>query len=223
MPRGPATHVDDPAGVGERLKAARLAAGLSQRQLAFTGCGPAYISRIEAGLRVPSLQVIHEFARRLGVAPEYISHGQAPDDDPETPLLQAGVALRLGAVDEASNAFEALADKPGPHQARALAGLGQIAFRAGRIHEAVRRLEQSLALHERRLLRDPAAVDTLARAYAATGALERAVAVLEEAVEQARNASATVEVLRFGVLLAHALIDLNQFPRAQALDRKSVV
>jgi tetratricopeptide (TPR) repeat protein len=217
MPRGPATHVDDPAGVGERLKAARLAAGLSQRQLAFTGCGPAYISRIEAGLRVPSLQVIHEFARRLGVAPEYISHGQTPDDDPETPLLQAEVALRLGVTDEASSVFEALAEKPGPHQARALAGLGQIAFRAGRMHESVRRLEQSVALDERRLLRDPAAVDTLARAYAATGALERAVAVLEEAHEQARDASATVEVLRFGVLLAYALIDLNQFPAARAL------
>jgi tetratricopeptide (TPR) repeat protein len=217
MPRGPATHVDDPTKVGERLKAARLAAGLSQRQLAFMGCGPAYISRIEAGLRVPSLQVIHEFARRLGVAPEYISHGQAAEHDPETPLLQAEVALRLGSVDEAASVFEALANQPGPHQARALAGLGQIAFRAGRMHEAVRRLEQAIALDEHRLLRDPAAVDSLARAYAATGVLERAVAILEQAVEQARSASATVEVLRFGVLLAHARIDLNQFALAQTL------
>jgi tetratricopeptide (TPR) repeat protein len=215
MPRGPATHVDDPVRVGERLKGARLAAGLSQRQLAFAGCGPAYISRIEAGLRVPSLQVIHEFARRLGVSPEYISHGQQPDEDPETPLLQAEVALRLGSVVEAAQVFEALADKPGPHQARALAGLGQLAFRAGRVHEAIGQLEQALALDERRLMRDPAAVETLARAYAAEGVLERSVAILEEAVEQARTASATVELLRFGVLLANALIDLSQFDRAQ--------
>ena len=217
VPRRPATHVDDPAKVGERLKSARLAAGLSQRQLAFAGCGPAHISRIEAGLRVPSLQVIHEFARRLGVAPEYISHGQAPDDDPETPLLQAEVALRLGSAEEAASVFEALADKPGPYQVRALAGLGQIAYRAGRMHEAVRQLEQAVALDDRRLLRDPATVDTLARAHAATGALERSVAILDEACEQARGASATVELLRFGVLLANALIDLNQFDRAQPL------
>jgi tetratricopeptide (TPR) repeat protein len=215
MPRGPATHVDAPAKVGERLKAARLAAGLSQRQLAFHGCGPAYISRIEAGLRVPSLQVIHEFARRLGVPPEYISHGHTPEDDPETPLLQAEVALRFGAADEASAVFSNLAEKPGPYQARALAGLGQLAFRAGRVHEAIRQLEQAVALDDRRVMRDPAAAETLARAYAATGALERSVAVLEDALDQARAASATIEVLRFGVLLANALIDLNQFDRAR--------
>jgi tetratricopeptide (TPR) repeat protein len=215
MPKRPATHVDDPVKVGERLKAARLAAGLSQRQLAFTGCGPAYISRIEAGMRVPSLQVIHEFARRIGVTPEYISHGLAAEEDPETPLLQAEVALRLGAGDEAEPVFTELAGKPGPYQSRAEAGLGQLAFRAGRFAEAIRHLEHAVALDDRRLLRDPGAAETLARAYAATGALEQSVAILEDGVEQARDASATVEVLRFGVLLANALIDLGQFDRAR--------
>jgi len=217
VPKGRPTHVDDPVKAGERLRAARQAAGLSQRQLAFYGCGNAYISRIEAGLRVPSLQVIHEFARRLHVSPEYLATGEEPRDDAETPLLQAEVALRLGAVDEASRVFRTLADEPGPYQARALAGLGQLAFRSGRLEEAIRLLEQAIALDERRLLHDPAAAESLARAYAATGALERTEAILEEACEQARAANASVEVLRFGVLLANALIDRNQFDRAQAL------
>ena len=43
-PRTP--HYDDPVAVGQRLHAAREAAGISQRELAFPGCSAAYISRI---------------------------------------------------------------------------------------------------------------------------------------------------------------------------------
>ena len=56
------SHVDDAAAVGRRLKEARLAAGLSQRQLSFPGCSAAYISRLEAGDRVPSLQLLRALA-----------------------------------------------------------------------------------------------------------------------------------------------------------------
>ena len=76
MPRRPSNHVDDPIAVGERLRQAREAAGLTQRELSFEGCTAAYVSRIEAGARVPSLQILHEFAKRLGVTPEYLATGQ---------------------------------------------------------------------------------------------------------------------------------------------------
>jgi transcriptional regulator with XRE-family HTH domain len=66
---------DDPANVGSRLKAAREAAGLSQRQLAFPGCTSAYISRIEHGARVPSLQLICELARRVGLTENELAWG----------------------------------------------------------------------------------------------------------------------------------------------------
>ena len=65
MPRRKSTHVDDPHAVGRRLKEARARAGLSQRQLSFPGCSPAYISRIEAGDRIPSLQLLREMGRKL--------------------------------------------------------------------------------------------------------------------------------------------------------------
>jgi predicted transcriptional regulator len=54
VPRSLTTHIDSPKAVGRRLKEARDRSGLSQRQLAFPGCTAAYISRIEAGARVPS-------------------------------------------------------------------------------------------------------------------------------------------------------------------------
>src|SRR3954447_16759892 len=96
MPRRPSTHVDDPVAVGHRLRKAREAAGLTQRDLSFEGCTAAYVSRIEARARVPSLQILHEFARRLDVRPEYLATGSDKSDDPSSDLLEAEVALRLG-------------------------------------------------------------------------------------------------------------------------------
>lgn len=210
-------HVDDAGKVGERLRAARLAAGLSQRRLAFAGCTGAYISRIEAGERVPSLQLIHEFARRLQVSPEFLATGSTSRDDGDAPLLQAEVALRLGDTEEAERVFLAYAEEGGAFQERALAGLGQLAFRAGRLEEAISHLEVVLELSGRQLLNDPSATESLARAYAGMGALESAVALLEEACEQARARNASFEVLRFGVLLANALLDRGQFERGSDL------
>jgi len=78
VPRRPSTHVDDPAAVGARIRAARLEAGLKQRELTFDGCTPAYLSRVEAGQRIPSLQILTRLAERLGtnvalVPPELIA------------------------------------------------------------------------------------------------------------------------------------------------------
>ena len=68
-------YADDPVLVGRRLRSAREAAGLSQRALSFPGCTAAYISRIEAGERWPSLQLLREFAHRLGVTEEFLAFG----------------------------------------------------------------------------------------------------------------------------------------------------
>ena len=73
-PRTP--HYDDPVAVGRRLHDAREAAGISQRELAFPGCSAAYISRIERGERIPSLQVIRELARRIGVSESSLAYGR---------------------------------------------------------------------------------------------------------------------------------------------------
>jgi transcriptional regulator with XRE-family HTH domain len=69
------SHVDDPAAVGRRLRDARAKAGLSQRQLSFPGCSAAYISRLEAGDRVPSLQLLRKLAVRLGADEQFLATG----------------------------------------------------------------------------------------------------------------------------------------------------
>ncbi|HET9675684.1 MAG TPA: helix-turn-helix transcriptional regulator, partial [Gaiellaceae bacterium] len=53
--------------IGVRLRRLRLERGLSQRELASQGVSYAYISRIEAGTRRPSVKALRMLARKLGV------------------------------------------------------------------------------------------------------------------------------------------------------------
>ncbi len=61
--------------VGARLKRIRLERGLSQRELSSPGVSYAYISRIEAGARVPSVKALRRLAGKLGVTVEHLETG----------------------------------------------------------------------------------------------------------------------------------------------------
>src|SRR5438093_10909246 len=99
MARPRLTKIDNPGALGERLARLRNERGLSLRKLAFPGCSGAYISAIEKGRRVPSLQVLHELAKRLSVSAEYLATGErAPL---ESRLAEAEMALQLGHSEEA--------------------------------------------------------------------------------------------------------------------------
>lgn len=219
MPRLKSTHVDDPAAVGRRLKEARERAGLSQRQLSFPGCSPAYISRIEAGDRIPSLQLLREMGRRLGVSEDYLATGRERALVEEDELVAADVAMRLDDLDTAAQLFtEALERAATPdEESRALAGLGQLAFREGDPRHAVEQLEAALALESRRTRTDPAVADTLGRAYAMVGEFEASIGIFEAALQRAQDGDDFVDAVRFSVLLANALIDNGNFARAEEL------
>jgi tetratricopeptide (TPR) repeat protein len=215
MPRSLTTHIDSPREVGARLKQARERAGLSQRQLAFPGCTAAYISRIEAGARVPSLQMIQELALRVDVAGQWLATGVEPATTDPAELVEAEVALRLGELEEAERLYRAHLQPGDPARGAALAGLGQIAFRAERIGQSIELLEQALEARKGSTLADPGAVDTLGRAYAVSGAMESSIALFERALAEATEAQAAMEQLRFSVLLANALIDVGAFGKAE--------
>ncbi len=66
--------------VGERLNRLRRERGLSQRELAEPGVSYAYISRIEAGTRNPSVKALRKLARtarRLARLPGERRRGRA--------------------------------------------------------------------------------------------------------------------------------------------------
>lgn len=216
MPRLKSTHVADPVAFGQRLRQARLEAGLSQRELSGPGVSSAYISRIEAGQRVPSLQIVRMIADRLGVSEAYLLTGESAGAD-EQALVDAELALRFDELDEAERTFRELLDEDAAEEVkgRALAGLGQLAFRRDKLREAIAHLEEALTLlgDERRR---PDVVEMLGRAYAMSGQLEEAIALFQRALDEAETAGDAPSQFRFGVLLANALIDAGLLSDAQA-------
>jgi transcriptional regulator with XRE-family HTH domain len=62
--------------LGARLKRLRLERGLSQRDLSSPGVSYAYISRIEAGARAPSVKALRQLTGKLGVSVEHLETGQ---------------------------------------------------------------------------------------------------------------------------------------------------
>ena len=164
---------------------------------------------------MPSLQMINQLALRVEVSGQWLATGVEPESLEPLQLIDADVALRLGEVDEAERIYRAHLQPGDPARATALAGLGQIAFRAERVEQAIELLEQALAAHKGSTLADPGAVDTLGRAYAIAGAMESSIALFERARAEAAEANAPLEQLRFAVLLANALIDVGAFGKAE--------
>ena len=223
MPRRKSTHVDDPHAVGRRLREARARAGLSQRQLSFQGCSPAYISRIEAGDRIPSLQLLREMGRRLGVSEDYLATGKERGDDASV-LIEAELALRLDEPEVAEKLYLEALDRAESkdERARALAGLGQIAFRAGKPREAIGRFEEARVLWQDGVANHPGTADSLGRAYAMVDQMESSIATFRESLAAAEGQNDPAETIRFAVLLANALIDVEDFPPARELLERTV-
>src|SRR6266446_4938120 len=94
--------------IGQRLKRLRLEKGLSQRELAAPGVSYAYISRIEAGTRQPSVKALRKLAAKLGVTAEFLETGSdlASAEVRELRLADLELAVRLG---ESTNAEVQLA------------------------------------------------------------------------------------------------------------------
>ena len=220
--------------LGERLKRLRLEGGFSQRDLSEPGVSYAYISRIEAGARQPSVKALRKLARKLGVSADYLETGSEvrADELRELRLSEAELKLRLE-QDAAASAqeFGALLEEAGEAGdsegvLRAGLGLGEAAARGGDYKDAVRQLELPLSEGLISPLTHADVFATLARSYSALGRPERAVELLERCLAEVREKApedAAAEV-RFATYLSYALADLRDFGAArevveQALNR----
>src|SRR5437867_13354108 len=83
--------------IGARLRRLRLERGLSQRELSSQGVSYAYISRIEARARTPSVKALRMLARKLAVSVDYLETGRdaSEAEERELRLTDAELALRL--------------------------------------------------------------------------------------------------------------------------------
>src|SRR5437868_12022301 len=123
--------------VGERLRRVRRERGLSQRELASPEVSYAYISRIEAGARRPSVKALRRLAPKLGVSVEYLETGRDLSDRDQRELRLAEAELTLRLEQDSPNAeaefsalvVEAQAAGDSESTARPRAGLGELADR----------------------------------------------------------------------------------------------
>jgi tetratricopeptide (TPR) repeat protein len=219
-------------GVGARLKRLRLQRGFSQRDLSSPGVSYAYISRIEAGARTPSVKALRKLAQKLGVSVEYLETGREirEVDDRELRLADAELQLRLDAEpDAAEKKLEELledARSAGDHvsASRAAIGLGLAAASRGNHLDAVERLESALA-HDRVLPHiRPEVYATLGQSYSALGAPDRAARLLEQCLTEVSEAApedVSLQV-RYATFLSYALSDAGDFERAAQVVRDAM-
>ena len=98
--------------LGPRLKRLRVAAGLSQTQLAGDNLSPSYVSLIESGRRRPTYEVASLLADRLGCSVTMILEGREPASIQAASLALNLAALSLGdgRAEEAREKYQALVD-----------------------------------------------------------------------------------------------------------------
>ena len=182
----------EPSGetIGGRLRRLRVERGASQRDLSAPGVTYAYISRIEAGARTPSMKALRMLASKLGVTPEYLETGSELDASElrELRLAEQELRLRLDgeadaeAVSELLADAEAAADVAAATRARIVLGLEAAARgdHAGTIAELSEVVGSELVTAPSR----PDVFSTLGRAYAAAGSPREAVTLFERALDE---------------------------------------
>lgn len=206
--------------VGERLRRLRQERGLSQRAIASRGVSHAYISRIEAGSRVPSVKALRMLAERLGVSAEYLETGAdvLPRESLELGLADAELELRLGSgvpkgLDELVAQAERLADAQLLGRALALAGLA--AARAGDQRGAVAFLQRATEQAPIDATEHADVFITLGTAYIALDEEEKAIELYERCLDEviAKGDDASNRI-RYATHLSFALADSGRIDRA---------
>jgi transcriptional regulator with XRE-family HTH domain len=130
--------------IGGRIKAARLRAGLTQKQLADPRYTKAYISALENGLIKPSMAALRFLAKRLGSEPSAF----LADEDSAWQRLDAELRLASGDWQAAADRFQAILDggPTGLSRGLALLGLAEASYRLNQGRETIAQATEALEL-----------------------------------------------------------------------------
>jgi tetratricopeptide (TPR) repeat protein len=216
--------------IGERLKRLRLERGLSQRELAAPGVSYAYISRIEAGTRQPSVKALRRLGAKLGVSADYLETGSDldPAEARELRLTDLELAVRLGEHEGAEPALaealvESVAAGDGAAALRARVALAQLALEQGAYARAADMLESALEGEPFSPADRFDIYANLGRAYAAGGHPEKAAELYQQCIDAVAEfgGDATLEA-RYATLLSYALSDLGDIARAEEVVRRAL-
>jgi transcriptional regulator with XRE-family HTH domain len=220
----------DPAELGNRIRAARVAKGWTQGQLAGADISVGYVSRIESGQRRPIAAVLEDIASRLGVPADHLLRGVTAREYDEIKLTLdfAELSLESGQHLEAeSQARQALDRATACSQtelalrarfliARALEGQGSL-------DDAILELEPVVAGRDGGILRVRAAI-ALSRCYRESGDFNSAIEAGERMLEELADTplDSADEAVQLAVTLAAAYNERGDAGKAVRICRKAV-
>jgi tetratricopeptide (TPR) repeat protein len=218
--------------LGQRLRRLRKEKGLSQQAISGPGLTTAHISRIEAGLRRPSVRAIRALAKQLDVSPEYVETGRplGPRGDLEVRVADAEIELRVGTRAETTTetlhslVTEARALGDPMLTARAVAALGLTLSSAAAYGVAIPLLEEATASAVITPPLRPDVYIALAQAYAAVGRRVEAVNLLESALDfvETHAREHIGAYMRLAVNLSYALTDAGRLNEAREVLEEAV-
>ena len=196
--------------LGERVRALRVAAGLTQVELADGRCSKEYISQIERGKTRPTESTVALLAERLGVDPGFLTSGVSTEERTkvEALLARAEALSEAHSYSEAIGAFRearpALGGTWAPMlELRALSGEAWALQQSGEIDPALALLRQARELAESPQFSDVDRADVLFRIGVCRYKLSSvgtALALFDEALALAERSGLPCDLLRADIL-----------------------
>jgi tetratricopeptide (TPR) repeat protein len=196
--------------LGERVRQLRVAAGMTQTDLAGDRFSKEYVSQIERGKTRPTDETIAWLANRLGVDAGYLANGVSVD---ERGRLEAALT-RAEALTEAHRYEEAVAEyeKVAPaitatasteFEVRTLAGEAWARMQQGEVQAAIELLIRARTLTEGPNFSDVDRADVLYRLGVCRyklSSISTAIALFNEAYALAERSELPCDVLRSNIL-----------------------
>jgi len=220
----------DPAELGQRIRAARVAKGWTQTQLAGTDISVGYVSRIESGQRRPNSQTLDDLAARLGVPTEHLLRGVTAREYDEIKLTLDFAELSL----ETGQHIEAEAQSRQAVDRATIASQDELVFRGryivaralegqGNLDDAIIELEGLVYSKSGGLLRVKAAI-AMVRCLKVSGDLNRAIEVGERVMASLAGShiDSCDEAVQLTVTVAGAYFHRGDTGHAVRMCRKAI-
>jgi len=196
--------------LGERLRQLRVAAGLTQSDVAGDRFSKEYVSQIERGKTRPTEETIAWLADQLGVDAGFLASGVATDERTriEGALTRAEALYEAQEDEEAAAAFESLpaaarATGVPELQVRALMGSGLAKMRIGDHRAALELLNEARSISEAESFSDVERADVLLRlggCRVQLNSIQTALGLLNEALGMAERSGLPCDALKANIL-----------------------
>ena len=198
------------ARLGERVRALRVSAGLTQTQLAGERFSKEYISQIERGKTRPTEATVAWIAERLGVDPALLASGISTDEriKVEASLARAEALTAAHRYEEAVEAYTAVREDVAgtgarPLELRVLTGEAWALQELGQVKEAIELLLRAREIAERDGHSELELADVLYRLAVCRyklSSLSTAIALFDEALALAERSGLPSDLLRSDIL-----------------------